>query len=130
MLKVKEIHCKVNFSIDKINCRVYNIKCKEQVINPTLKEEQKMSNPNMEAKVKELMELKRMKEEIEAEIAAAEDEIKGVMGTEETLFAGAFKVSWKTFTSSRLDSTALKKALPEIAAQFTKQTTARRFSIN
>ena len=52
------------------------------------------------------------------------------MGDEETLFAGAFKVSWKTFTSSRLDSTALKKALPEIAAQFTKQTTARRFSVN
>ena len=89
-----------------------------------------MSNPNMESKIKELMELKRMKEEIEAEIAAAEDEIKGVMGDEETLLAGAFKVSWKVFTSSRLDSTALKKALPEIAAQFTKTTTARRFSIN
>ena len=89
-----------------------------------------MSNPNMEAKVKELMELNRMKEEIEAEIAAAEDEIKSVMGDEETLLAGAFKVSWKSFTSSRLDSTALKKALPEIAAQFTKTTTARRFSIN
>ena len=89
-----------------------------------------MSNPNMESKVKELMELKRMKEEIEAEIAAAEDEIKGVMGDEEILLAGAFKVSWKVFTSSRLDSTALKKALPEIAAQFTKTTTARRFSIN
>lgn len=89
-----------------------------------------MSNPNMESKIKELMELKRMKEEIEAEIAAAEDEIKGVMGDEETLLAGAFKVSWKTFTSSRLDSTALKKALPEIAAKFTKTTTARRFSIN
>ena len=89
-----------------------------------------MSNPNMESKVKELMELRRMKEEIEAAIAAAEDEIKGVMGDEETLLAGAFKVSWKTFTSSRLDSTALKKALPEIAAKFTKTTTARRFSIN
>ena len=89
-----------------------------------------MSNPNMEAKIKELMELKRLKEELEAEIAAAEDEIKSVMGEEETLLAGAFKVSWKTFTSSRLDGTALKKALPQIAAQFTKQTTARRFSIN
>ena len=89
-----------------------------------------MSNPNMEAKVKELMELKRMREELDAEISAAEDEIKSVMGAEETLFAGAFKVSWKTFTSSRLDSTALKKALPEIAAQFTKTMTARRFSIN
>ena len=89
-----------------------------------------MSNPNMESKVKELMELRRMREEIDAEITAAEDGIKSVMGEEETLLAGAFKVSWKVFTSSRLDSTALKKALPEIAAQFTKTTTARRFSIN
>ena len=89
-----------------------------------------MSNPTMEAKVKELMELKRLKEEIEAEIAAAEDAIKAVMGDEELLLAGAYKVSWKAYTSSRLDSTALRKALPEIAAQFTRQTTARRFSIN
>lgn len=63
-----------------------------------------MSNPNMESKVKELMELKRMKEEIEAEIAAAEDEIKKVMGDEETLVAGAFKVDWKTVISSRIDA--------------------------
>ena len=51
-----------------------------------------MSNPNMESKVKELMELKRMKEELEAEITSMEDEIKAVMGEEETLLAGAFKV--------------------------------------
>ena len=89
-----------------------------------------MSNQSMEVKVKELLELKRMKEEVEAEIAAVEDEIKKVMGDEELLFAGAFKVSWKNFISSRVDTTALKKAMPEIAAQFTKQTTARRFSIN
>ena len=89
-----------------------------------------MSNPTMEAKVHELMELKRMKEELEAEITAAEDAIKAVMGDEELLTAGAYKVSWKTFTSSRIDTAALKKALPDIAAAYTKQTTARRFSIN
>ncbi len=88
-----------------------------------------MSNPNMEAKVKELMELKRMKEELEAEIAATEDAIKAVMGDDELLLAGSYKVSWKTFTSSRLDSTALKKALPEVAAAYTKTTTVRRFSV-
>ena len=37
-----------------------------------------MSNQSMEVKVKELLELKRMKEELEAEIAAVEDEIKSV----------------------------------------------------
>ena len=89
-----------------------------------------MSNPSMEAKVKELMELKRMKEELEAEIASTEDEIKAVMGDEEMLLAGAFKVTWKSVTSSRLDGTALKKALPDVAAQFMKQTTTRRFCVN
>ena len=88
-----------------------------------------MSNPNMEAKVKELMELKRMKEEIEAEIAAAEDEIKTVMGNEETLLAGAFKVDWKTVITSRIDTAALKKVMPEIAERFMKQTTTRRFCV-
>ena len=53
-----------------------------------------MSNPNMEAQIHELMELKRMKEELEAEIAAAEDAIKAIMGDEELLTAGAYKVSW------------------------------------
>ena len=89
-----------------------------------------MCNPSMEAQIKELMELKRMKEELEAEIAAAEDAIKAVMGDEELLTAGAYKVSWKTFTSSRVDTTALKKALPVVAAAYTKTTTGRRFSIN
>ena len=86
-----------------------------------------MSNPNMESKVKELMELRRMREEIDAEITAAEDEIKSVMGDEETLLAGAFKVDWKTVVSSRIDTTALKKMMPEIAERFMKQTTTRRF---
>lgn len=89
-----------------------------------------MSNPNLEPKIKELLELKRMREELEAEIDAAEDEIKQGMGDDDTLLAGPFKVTWKTVTSSRLDSAALKKALPEIAARFMKQTTTRRFSIN
>ena len=89
-----------------------------------------MSDNSMETKVKELMELKRMKEELDAEIAAAEDEIKARMGDEETLLAGAFKVSWKTFTSSRFDSVRFKKEHAELAAAYTKTTTARRFSIN
>ena len=88
-----------------------------------------MSNPNMEAQIHELMELKRMKEELEAEIAAAEDAIKAVMGDEELLTAGAYKVSWTTVTSSRLDTTALKKALPDVATAYTKTTTTRRFSV-
>ena len=89
-----------------------------------------MSNPTLENTIHEILDLKRMREELDAAIATLEDSIKAVMGDEEILTAGAYKVSWKTFTSSRVDTTALKKAMPDVAAQFTKQTTARRFSIN
>ena len=89
-----------------------------------------MSNPTLESTIHEILDLKRMREELDAAITSLEDSIKAVMGDEEHLTAGAYKVSWKTFTSSRLDTTALKKALPDIAAQYTKTTTARRFSIN
>ena len=88
-----------------------------------------MSNPNMETKVKELLELKRMKEELEAEITSMEDEIKQVMGDEETLLAGAFKVTWTPYTSTRFDSARFKKEHAELAAAYTKTTTTRRFSV-
>ena len=54
---------------------------------------------------------------------------KAHVGDTEELTAGAFKVTWKPVTSARLDSAALKKALPEIAERFTKTTTSRRFMV-
>ena len=77
-----------------------------------------MSNPNMESKVKELMELRRMKEELEAEITTMEDEIKQVMGDEETLLAGAYKVLWKAVTTSRfgIDIHGLDKKANDVRA--------------
>ena len=88
-----------------------------------------MSNNAMEAKVRELVELKKMAVELDAEIAAMEDEIKAVMGQEEELFAGCFKVSWKNVVSNRFDSAKFKKAYPELAVAFTKLVSTRRFSI-
>ena len=89
-----------------------------------------MSNPNLESTIHEILDLKRMREELDAAITSLEDSVKAIMGDAELLTAGAFKVSWKTFTSSRVDTTALRKELPDIAAQYTKKITARRFSIN
>ena len=81
------------------------------------------------AKVQELMELRRMAEELQSEIDALQEAVKDFMGSEESMIAGAFKVSYKSVTSSRLDSSALKRELPDIAARFTKQTTTRRFTV-
>ncbi|MEA4899841.1 MAG: hypothetical protein VB115_16585 [Christensenellaceae bacterium] len=88
-----------------------------------------MSQQELTATVVELQELRRMQEELDALVEDAQDRIKAHMGETEELTAGAFKVTWKPVTSNRLDTTALKKALPEIAERFTKTTTARRFTV-
>ena len=81
------------------------------------------------AKVQELMELRRMSEELQAEIDTLREAVKDFMGSEESMIAGAFKVSYKSVTSSRLDTAALKRDLPNVAALYTKQTTTRRFTV-
>ena len=88
-----------------------------------------MSIKEIEAKAKELQELKRMREELDAEISMLEDAIKASMGEAEQITAGAFKITWKAITSSRFDSSAFKKANPDLAAQFIKTSTVKRFSI-
>jgi len=88
-----------------------------------------MSIQELENTVHELQELRRMKEELENEISALEDAIKSEMGDREQLTVGTYRIDWKTVITSRLDTTALKKALPDIAERFMKQTTTRRFCI-
>jgi len=87
------------------------------------------ANNDIIAKVQELMELRRMAEELQSEIDALQEAVKSFMGSEESMIAGAFKVSYKSVTSSRLDSSALKRELPDVAARFMKQTTIRRFTV-
>lgn len=89
-----------------------------------------MSTTEIVSKVTELQELKRMQEELTAAIEAVTDEIKAVMGDQEELSAGAFRITWKPVTTSRIDTTALKKELPDVAARYLKTTTSRRFCVN
>ena len=93
--------------------------------------EQKMSINDMDSKIKELRELRRMADELAVEMESITDSIKRHMDAEgvDTLNGTDWKVTYKAVTSSRLDTTALKKALPDLTAQFTKTTTARRFCI-
>ena len=88
-----------------------------------------MSTQEIERKIKLLREMQRMAEEAQAEAEALKDEIKAYMGDSEELTAGEYKITWKPVTSRRIDTAALNKALPELAAQFTKTTTTRRFCI-
>lgn len=88
-----------------------------------------MSINEIESKVRELRQLQVLVDEAQAEMETIKDAIKAHMGDSEELRAGEYKVCWKFVKSSRLDTTALKKALPEIVAQFTKPSVSRRFTI-
>lgn len=90
-----------------------------------------MSNQEMQSKVNELRELRRMAEELEAEITAVQDSIKAHMtatGAEE-LTGTDYRITWKTVTSTRLDAAALRKAAPELCERFTRTTASRRFCV-
>ena len=88
-----------------------------------------MSISEMEAKARELRQLQALIEEAQAEAEAIKDAIKAAMGDSDSIQAGEYKITWKAVTSSRIDTTALKKALPDVAERFTKETTTRRFCV-
>ena len=90
-----------------------------------------MSKNEMTSKVRELKELRAMAEELAAEITAIEDSIKADMTAQgvEEMTVDVFTIRYKTVTSNRFDTTAFKKAMPDLAAQFTKQTESRRFTV-
>lgn len=88
-----------------------------------------MSMNEMESKIRELRQLQNLIEEAQAEAEAIKDSIKAHMGDAEELRAGEYRVTWKAVTASRLDTAALKKALPDVASAFTRQTTTRRFCV-
>ena len=80
--------------------------------------------------MRELAEYNRLADEIGATIDNLKDNIKQYMQDNgvDTVTGTEHKATYKTVTGSRIDTTAIKKDLPEIAAKYTKATTTRRFT--
>ncbi len=88
-----------------------------------------MSTREIESKVRELRQLQALIEEAQAEAEGIKDAIKAYMGDSEELRAGEYSITWRPVKTARIDTTALKKALPDVAAAFTKEVTTRRFCV-
>ena len=88
-----------------------------------------MSTHEIETKIRELRELQALIDEANAEAEAIKDALKAHMGDSEELRAGEYKITFKPVVSSRLDAKALRAAMPDVAAAFTRSTTVRRFCI-
>lgn len=87
---------------------------------------------NLDTIMAELAQYIRMQEEAAAMVESLKDQLKERMTAAgvESLAGSEHKATYKAVTSSRVDTTSLKKDHPEIAARYTKTTTARRFTFS
>lgn len=88
-----------------------------------------MTTKEMESKARELRNLQALIDEAQAEAEAIKDALKAAMGDCESVQAGEYKITYKTITSARIDTAALKKAMPDVAQAFTKESVIRRFQV-
>ena len=85
---------------------------------------------NLDEIMKELAEYTRLSEEIAATVDSLKDVLKKHMEEigAEVLAGTEHKAIYKAVTSSRIDTAALKKAMPDIVAQYTRTTQTKRFT--
>ena len=85
----------------------------------------------IDAKVKELRELRNMEAEVKSAIAAIEDSLKAEMLVKNTdvLSGKDYTITWKTVTTNRFDSAAFKLTHADLFRQYSKSVTSRRLVI-
>ncbi len=90
-----------------------------------------MSRTELDQKVKELRELRRLADEIAAEIESITGAIKQEMTMQgvDMLAGDDWKATWKPVQSARFDSRAFKAAMPDLYQRFTRSTETRRFTL-
>lgn len=84
---------------------------------------------NLDSLMREIAEYTRMAEEVAATLDSLKDTLKKHMEENglDSIAGSEHKVSYKAVTSSRIDTTALKRDMPDIAATYTKTTVTKRF---
>ena len=90
-----------------------------------------MNTAELTKQVRNLKELKQMKEELENEITAIEDSIKAEMTAQNVneMTVDVFKIRWTPVSSNRFDTSAFKKIYSDLYNQFTKVIETKRFTI-
>lgn len=81
-----------------------------------------------------LLELRQMtiaqRDELIVEIKEYDQQIKMVMGEHQRGASATWKVNWTNTSTSKVDTKLLKEKYPDIAAEVTKVTPGRRFSVS
>lgn len=89
-----------------------------------------MANREINEIMAQLAQYQRIAEETADIIDGLKDQIKNYMTDNnlETLTGDEHKAIYKTVESTRIDTTALKKELPDIATRYSKTTSTMRFT--
>ena len=90
-----------------------------------------MSTNELIKKVRKLKKLKASADDLAAQIASIENDIKAEMteNNVEEMSVDVFKVRWTKVISNRFDTAAFKKTHADLYEQYIKPTESRRFSI-
>ena len=90
-----------------------------------------MTNKQLDNRVKKLQEIETRQKELEAQAEAIRAELKADLEAkgEEEHDTGSFIIRWKEIISRRLDSKALKAALPDVFESFSRESSTRRFTV-
>ena len=89
------------------------------------------ATPSSYALFNELQEIRAKKADMESMEEHLKTKLKDKIGMAERLvLAGKTLVSWKSTSQNRLDTTAIRKAHPELCKSFIKQTQTRRFTVH
>lgn len=90
-----------------------------------------MTSTQIDNRVRKLKALEAEQKKLEAEAEAIKNELKAELEAleAEELTTTNFTVRWKEVISNRLDSKALKNAMPTVYEKFCKTSTSKRFTI-
>lgn len=90
-----------------------------------------MGNLELSRVAKRARKLQLQIDALSADLEALKNTLKMEMEMREvdTLTGDDWKITYKTIVSNRLDTTAIKKELPEIAARYNKQIYSKRFTL-
>ena len=90
-----------------------------------------MTNKQIDNRVKKLQAIEAKQKELEDQAEAIRAEIKADLESkgEDEHNTGNFIIRWKEIVSRRLDSKALKAALPDVFTAYTRESVSRRFTI-
>jgi predicted phage-related endonuclease len=96
-----------------------------------MKGEHTMTERQLKNRIEKLDAIAAQQKALEEQAEAIRNEIKADMeekGVDEISAFGRI-ARWKENISSRLDSKALKAALPDVYGQYSKQTVSKRFTV-